>query len=129
MQDIKEIGKQYGLLRVIRFTDRPVSASYNSWPENRWVECKCSCGKTIKVPLYGLRYGFIKSCGHLRRESACKTLDKYRNSRHNETMITYKEKTMNISDWSKETGIPRTTIMYRLNKDLPVERVLGFENE
>ena len=51
-------------------------------------------------------------------------LDECRDSTHNATYITHNGKTMNITEWSRETGIPRTTIMYRLSKELPVEKVL-----
>lgn len=39
-------------------------------------------------------------------------------------LITFNNKTMNTSDWSRETGIPQPTIWYRLNKGLPVADIL-----
>lgn len=39
-------------------------------------------------------------------------------------LITFNGKTMNTSDWSKETGIPQPTIWYRLNQGLPAADIL-----
>jgi hypothetical protein len=36
---------------------------------------------------------------------------------------------MNISEWSKETGIPRSTIAYRISKELPIEKVLERKDD
>ncbi len=41
-------------------------------------------------------------------------------------MITYNGKTLCAEDWSKETGIPATTIRWRFKHGWEVERI--FEN-
>ena len=89
-------------------------------------ECQCSCGETTFAPLYGVTHGYIKSCGHIRKNMAIELLTKAHKGKPalNARYITYKGKTKNISEWSKETGISRTTILNRLNKNLPVEKVL-----
>ena len=89
---------------------------------------KTTQNKAIKidVPLYGVTHGYIKSCGHLRTEKALTQLERAKKDNPTPTAIylTYNGKTMNISEWSKETGIPRSTISYRINKELPIEKVL-----
>lgn len=39
-------------------------------------------------------------------------------------LIAFNGKTMNTSDWARETGIPQPTIWYRLNKGWPVADIL-----
>lgn len=99
---------------------------YKSWNTGIWVRCECSCGKKIDVPLYGVQKGLIKSCGHYRKIKAAETLKKIKedNPTPNAVYLTFEGKTQNISEWSKETGIPRSTIMYRLSKEMPIEKVL-----
>lgn len=120
------IDAQFNELTVRRFVPKPEIDKYKSWNTRIWVECECSCGNKIQVPLYGVTRGFIKSCGHLRAEKAAQTLAENKKNNPNPTaiMLTHNGKTLNISEWSKETGIPRTTIMYRLEKEWPIEKVL-----
>lgn len=112
-------------LTVRKFIKKPKNIKkYKSWNTSIWVECECSCTNTIQVPLYGVTHGYIKSCGHLRQEKAVESIEKNRNSTATAIYLTHDGKTMNISEWSKETGIPRSTITYRMNKELPIEKVL-----
>ena len=113
-------------LTVQKFIKKPNTKKYKSWNTNIWVHCKCSCGKKINVPLYGVTNGLIKSCGHLRAEKAAKILAENKKNNPTPTAIylTYDGKTMNISEWSRETGIPRSTITYRISKEFPIEKIL-----
>lgn len=124
--DVNELNRTYNELTIKNFIEKPNTEKYKSWNTSIWVHCECSCGclEGVDVPLYGVKNGFIKSCGHLRKQNAINELDKCRNSKHSEICLTYNDKTLNISEWAEETGIPRTTIIYRLNKGLPVEQVL-----
>lgn len=124
MNDLKD--KVFNELTIKKIIPKPKHITkYKSWNTGLWVECECSCGEIIQVPLYGVKNEFIKSCGHYRKEKAAETLKK--NKEHNPTpnavYITYNGQTKNISEWSEETGIPRTTIMYRLNREMPVEKI------
>lgn len=118
------INAKFNELTVRKFIRRPEIDKYKSWNTRIWVQCECSCGNTIDVPLYGVTHEYIKSCGHLRAEKATESIEKNRNSTATAIYLTYKDKTMNISDWSKETGIPRSTIAYRIGKNMPIEKVL-----
>lgn len=120
------IGRTYNELTIKSFIERPKTDKYKSWNTNTWVRCKCSCKKEVDVPLYGVIHGLIKSCGHYRSEKAAETLAhiKEANPTPNAVYLTYMGKTQNITEWANETGIPRTTIMYRLSKELPIEEVL-----
>lgn len=122
----KEIEKTYNELTIKKIIDRPDGEErYKGWG-NVWTECECSCGETMIAPLYGVTHGIIKSCGHLRKDMAVELLTKIHKGKPapNAKYLTYKGKTMNISNWSKKTGIPRTTIISRLDKGLPIEKVL-----
>jgi hypothetical protein len=116
-------------LTVRKFIKKPKTDKYKSWNTSVWVHCECSCGEEIDVPLYGVTHGYIKSCGHVRREKAMESIEKNRNSTVNAVYLTYEGKTMNISEWSKETGIPRSTIAYRISKELPIEKVLERKDD
>lgn len=125
------INKTFNELTIRRFIEPPNTNKYKSWNSKLWVHCDCSCGETVDAPLYGVRKGYIKSCGHLRAEKAAETLAETKKTHPNPTAIylTHDGKTLNISQWSKKTGIPRTTIMYRLDKDMPIEKVLERKND
>jgi hypothetical protein len=117
-------------LTVRNFIKKPDTDKYKSWNTSVWVRCECSCGnKEVDVPLYGVTHGLIKSCGHVRKEKAAESIEKNRNSTVNAVYLTHEGKTMNISDWSKETEIPRSTIAYRISKGLPVDKVLERKND
>ena len=126
VKDISVINKTFNELTVRKFINKPETNKYKSWNTSVWVECECSCDKSkkIQVPLYGVTHGYIKSCGHLKAEKAVELIEKNRNSTATAIYLTHDGKTMNISDWSKETGIPRSTIAYRMNKEMPIEKVL-----
>lgn len=124
------IDVQFNELTVKKFIDKPETDKYKSWNTKVWVECECSCGETIQVPLYGVTHGHIKSCGHLRREKAAEILQENKKANPTPTAIylTHEGKTLNISEWAKETGIPRSTITYRNSKGLPVDKILERKN-
>lgn len=113
-------------LTIKQFIPKPEDTKYKSWNTKEWVQCECSCGTIVKAPLWGIQKGLIKSCGHLRKEKALETLKKNKESNPTPTAIylTFNEVTKNISEWSKETGIPRSTIMYRISKEWPVDQIL-----
>lgn len=121
------IGKVFNQLRIDAIIPNPQNGKYKSWNTGTWVRCTCSCGnEEVEVPLYGVVNGFIKSCGCYRSKKAAETLCKIREQHPtpNAVYLTYEGKTLNIAEWSKETGIPRTTIMYRMAKELPIEKIL-----
>lgn len=126
MEDMSFINKTFNELTILECIDRPDTEKYKTWNTSKWVKCQCSCGEIVDLPLYGVRNGYIKSCGHLRGEKAALTLEENKKNNPTPTAIylTFKDKTLNISDWSKETGIPRSTIMYRISKELSVEKIL-----
>lgn len=51
-----ETGKQYGWLKVLRYT----RTDYN---KGAMFECECKCGKVLEVPGTRLRAGQRTSCG------------------------------------------------------------------
>lgn len=125
------IHKKYNELTIEKIIKKPDTQKYKSWDTKLWVRCKCSCGKIIEVPWYGVKNNLIKSCGHLQAEQGKLNIEKSKETNPTPTAIylTYKDKTMNISEWSKELNIPRTTIMYRLSKNLPIEKILEKKEE
>lgn len=67
---INEVGNTYGRLRVVAYlgprtqgTKRPA-----------YFKCICTCGTTIEVAGYQLRYGQTVSCGCMKKEKARKRL-------------------------------------------------------
>lgn len=118
-------------LTIEEFIDPPCTTKYRSWASKQWVRCRCSCGETIEVPLYGVVNGYIKSCGCYRSRKAAETLKKNKenNPTPNAIYLTHGDQTMNLAEWSRETGIPRTTIMYRLGKKLPVDQILARKDD
>lgn len=125
------INTQINELTIKKFIDKPNTDKYKSWNTSIWVQCDCSCGEKIDVPLYGVTNGLIKSCGHLRREKAAAILEENKKVTPTPTAVylTYNGKTQNLSEWAKETGIPRSTIAYRMSKELPVERILERKDD
>ena len=125
MEDI--INKTFNELTILECIDRPETAThYKSWNTNNWVRCKCSCGNIIEYPLFGVCHGIIKSCGHKKVEKAIENLSKVRREIPplNSVYLSYKGETLSISEWSRKLGIPRTTIIYRLRQNQPMEQVL-----
>lgn len=125
------INMTFNELTIREFIKKPKTNKYKSWNTNTWVKCDCSCGNTIDVPLCGVTKGRIKSCGHLRINKAIKQLQiiKEQNPTPTAINLTYEGKTQNISQWSEETGIPRSTIKYRYDKGLPIEKILERKNK
>lgn len=124
MEDI--INKQYNELTVKEHVPDPGNGKYRSWNTNNWVRCRCSCGRYIEAPLYGVTHGLIKSCGHYRSQKAAETIKKIKEQypAPNAVYLTHDGITKNISEWSRETGIPRTTILYRMNRQMPSGEIL-----
>lgn len=56
------------------------------------------------------------------------TMEVQQNNKRNNRLITYKGKTQTMAQWSKELNIPFSTIKGRLNRHLPVEKVLSNYN-
>lgn len=103
---------------------------YQSWNSNDWVRCTCECGNEVRAPFNAVQKGYIKSCGCLRAQCATSTLEKCRDSTHSAINLKYNNEVHNVAEWSRITGIPRTTILYRLSKEMPIEKVLERrENE
>lgn len=125
------IKQTFNELTIEELITPPDTDKYRSWRSKQWVRCTCSCGNTVEVPLYGVTKGYIKSCGCYRSKQAAKTLQKIKqhNPTPNAKYLTHNGQTMNLTDWSKETGIPRTTIMYRLGKQLPIDKILAKKDE
>lgn len=123
------INVTFNELTVRKFIKKPNTDKYKSWNTNIWVHCECSCGEEVDVPLYGVTHGYIKSCGHARREKAAEMIEKNRNSTANAIYLTHEGRTLNIKQWSDETGIPRSTIAYRLSKDMPIDKVLERKDD
>ena len=61
----------------------------------------------------------------------CKWIDKSEQNmnKRNNHLVTYKGKTQNIAQWSKETGIPSRKIQERLGYDWELDRVFSVENK
>lgn len=119
--------EQYNELTIEEFIERPESATkYLSWNTNQWCRCTCSCGETVFAPYYGVKKGLIKSCGHVRSDTSRKLMKELKKDYPvpRATYFTYKGQTLNLSEWSKRTGIPRSTISYRLEHEWPPEKIL-----
>jgi hypothetical protein len=52
------------------------------------------------------------------------TMQEQNNNRRNTVMITLGERTQSLMDWSRELGIPRCTIRYRLRHGWSIEKTL-----
>lgn len=108
---------KYNMLTILHGIDTPKTPhSYSMWDFAGWVRCRCDCGIEKDLPYYGVITGRIKSCGCYRNESARKVLEKNKLSeKFTERIIyiTYKGQTHNISEWSRITGIPKSTLRYR----------------
>ena len=76
---IVEEGQVYGYLTVIQELD---STTYPSGRKERWVMCKCSCGKTVKIALYELtkKTKSQKSCGCYGKTLGSISITKYNQS-------------------------------------------------
>lgn len=115
----------YNRLTIEEHISKPEGIEkYQSWKSNDWVRCTCKCGNEVLAPFNAIRKGYIKSCGCLRAECASAILEECRDSTHNAINLEYNNEIHNIAEWSRITGIPRSTILYRLSKEMPVEKVL-----
>lgn len=130
-EDAITIGTTINELTILSYSSKPENSNKYKSYGGPWVKCQCSCGNEIIAPVYGIKKGFIKSCGHLKGQQGGETLKKYfEDNDHNPTHSTYLTvdgETRNISEWSRLSGIPRTTLLYRLSQNLPLSKV--FEKE
>lgn len=122
----KIIGKTFHNLTVIDYAER--SDKYKNWG-GPFVRCKCSCGNEIVVPLSGIEKGIIKSCGCHKGKAGGDFLKKYYETHEppNSVYLTVNGETRNISEWSRLTGIPRTTIMARIKNKIPSNQLFTKE--
>ena len=123
------LGVTINELTILSYSNKPDDyEKYKSYG-GPWVRCQCSCGNEIIAPLYGIKNGLIKSCGHLKGQQGSERLKQYYETHDavNAVYLTIEGETKNISEWSRITGVPRTTILYRLNKKVPLEKL--FEKE
>lgn len=116
-------------LTILSYSNKPTDEKKYKDYGGPWVKCQCSCGNEVIVPIYGIKKGFIKSCGHRKGQQGGKNLQKYYQDHDpvNSTYLTVDGETRNISEWSKITGIPRTTLLYRISKNMPLEQVFKKE--
>ena len=131
MDDKITIGIRINELTILEYTDKPKEETkYEKWG-GPWIKCKCSCGNEIIVPVYGVKRGLIKSCGHLKGENGAKTLKEYYKNHDptNTTYLTVDGVTKNISEWSRCTGIPRSTLIYRMNKKQSITEIFRKDKE
>ena len=124
------IGSTINELTIVEFIKKPDECDkYKSYP-GAWVKCKCSCGKEVVAPLYGIKRGMIKSCGHYKGMSGAKVLERFHKTHPEQPNAIYYEydgETKNISEWSRITGIPRTTLMYRINNNFKPKDIFKKE--
>ena len=126
-----KLGDTINELTILSYSDKPSeNEKYKSYG-GPWIECQCSCGNKIIAPLYGIKRGFIKSCGHLKGQQGGETLKKYYETHdgNNSIYLTIDNETKNITEWSRITGIPRTTLLYRLNKNIPLSEIFKKEGD
>ena len=73
----------------------------------------------------GLQFDRINNNCHY-EPSNCRFVTSKINNRNRRTnrLITYKNKTSTISEWSEITGINKTTLMDRLNRNWSIEKSL-----
>lgn len=124
-ENLIKIGSTINHLTIKSYINSPKDKTkYKNYP-GPWVRCECSCGAEVIAPLYGIKRGLIKSCGHYKGEQGGKVLRKYYKDHDpsNTIYLTFNDETRNISEWSRMTGIPRTTILYRINKGMPLSKV------
>jgi hypothetical protein len=126
-----KLGVTINELTILSYSDKPDNEDKYKAYGGPWVRCQCSCGKEIVAPLYGIKRGFIKSCGHLKGRQGGEVLKEYHKTHDpaNANYLTIDGETKNISEWSRITGIPRTTILYRLNKNVPLKNLFDKEND
>ena len=125
-----KLGITINELTILSYSNKPDDNKYKSYG-GPWVRCQCSCGNEVIAPLYGIKHGLIKSCGHLKGQQGGETLRKYYETHDpaNANYLTIDGETKNISEWSRITGIPRTTILYRLSKHVPLNKLFDKEIE
>lgn len=123
------LGVTVNELTILSYSNKPSDqGKYKSYG-GPWVRCQCSCGNELIAPLYGIKNGLIKSCGHLKGQQGGEILKKYYETHEppNATYLTIDGETKNISEWSRITGIPRTTLLYRISKHMPVSKIFDKE--
>ena len=115
-------------MKFIKNVPRPDTEKYRSWNSKKWAEYECPiCGQRFQAPVYGVENGHIKSCGCTKAKQGSDNLKQYWNKKPkhpNGRYITLGKEKHNISEWSKITGIPRSTITDRNNKGLKPKEIL-----
>lgn len=126
-----KLGVTINELKILSYSDKPDDGDKYKSYGGPWVRCQCSCGNEIIAPLYGIKRGFIKSCGHLKGQQGRENLKEYYKTHDpvNANYLTIDGETKNISEWSRITGVPRTTILYRLSKNVPLKNLFDKEND
>lgn len=103
--------------------ETPVGETFGSWTVlyegekgpngKRRVMARCGCGEDRLVYLASLRAGRTKSCG-------CRSTEPIKEpakaKARQPQLVTVQGRTMPLSDWSRETGLPTSTIRHRLKR-------------
>lgn len=109
---LKIAGERYGSLTVLHEVK-----SYRKG-STRWA-CRCDCGAFVNVQSCNLRSGSTRSCGCLRRMT--------RRQQRGTVPVTINGRTQLLIDWSRELGIPYSTLRNRLKAGTwPVRSALEF---
>ncbi len=126
-----KLGTIINELTILSYSNKPEEETKYKDYGGPWVRAKCSCGEEIIAPLYGIKKGLIKSCGHLKGQKGGEALQEYYKTHGsvNAKYLTIEGETKNISEWSEVTGVPRTTILYRLNKNVPLDELFSKEKD
>ena len=115
-------------MKLIKAIPRPENTTkYKSWPGD-WGIYECPiCGNKFAAPSYGISKGFIKSCGCLKKSCGTRNLKNFwanAETHPNGNYMTVDGETLNITEWSNKTGIPRTTIKNRIDRGLTPKEIL-----
>lgn len=125
----KYIGDTYGYLTIKEFyPKRPDNDTrYDNLKNTIWCRCECNGDDgnnhdepiSCVFPWYMIRSGYINSCG-------CMTLANFRKMvKERMTRLTYKDKTLTIEEWAKETGLSVSCIRHRMKAGKPTAEVLN----
>lgn len=113
-KEIDLSGKTFGRWTVIEKTNHKTT-------NGRLWKCQCICGNVKEVPARYIRDGVSTSCGCYFRETAIKKLENA--NRYTPTitgaasyMLESKGKKQTLKDWSKQTGLPLSVLIRRLNR-------------
>lgn len=105
------VGARYGRLRLLR-KQRIDGAT--------WWDCICDCGRETRVRDANVAAGRTRSCGCSHQEPQVLA----RTKASAERILVHEGRRQNVSEWSRELGIARSTIYYRLDKGWKMTEVL-----